>query len=99
MRLTAAAFALLAFLPLASCAKEDPAYEAAVKDWADKSCDCYRLPMKASQDCFKSVHEPDVPSSIFDKMQTNPNYRIRERYFSRTQACLKAWQAREGVRP
>ncbi|NUO48987.1 MAG: hypothetical protein HOV80_09045 [Polyangiaceae bacterium] len=95
--LAQAALTLFA-LAVTGCPSVDPGYVRAMEEWADKSCDCYRLPQGESQKCFDSVKEPTVPPHFLDAAIDNPNYEAAEPSKKKVEACLKGWRDREGVK-
>ena len=70
------------------CAKQDPAYQQAMDDWASKSCACVRLPTNKDQQArYAGLPEPERPSHFLDKAMTNPNHEIAQRAGEQVRKC------------
>jgi hypothetical protein len=77
-----------AFLFSSGCAKQDPAYQQAMDDWASKSCACSRLPTnKDQQACYAGLTKPERPRHLLDRAMTNPNHEIAQRAEDQVRKC------------
>jgi hypothetical protein len=72
------------------CASKDPAYETAMKEWADKACRCAGPANPATEACWadwRKTPEPEFPKHFLDAAMTNPNHEIASRYSDQVRAC------------
>jgi hypothetical protein len=71
-----------------SCAKKEPAYETAMRQWATEVCNCCLSPGPEAITCIDGLGgEPEFPDHFLDAMLDNPNHAVTQQYKDQTRQC------------